>query len=40
MTIEEVLKELLGEYFSLVSKFSFDFIKRMSDEKGIRETWY
>lgn len=39
MTIENVLKELLGKYFSKVSKFCLDFIKRNQNEDGIRITF-
>ena len=39
MTIEDVLKELLGKYFSLVSKFSLNFIEGTQNENGVRETF-
>lgn len=39
MTIESVLKELLGTHFSNVSNFCLDFIKRSQKEDGVRKTF-
>ena len=39
MTIESVLKELLGIHASKVSEFCLDFIKRNNNEDGIRKTF-
>lgn len=39
LTIENVLKDLLGSYFSKVSQFSLDFIKRNQNEDGVRITF-
>ncbi len=39
MTIEDVLKELLGKHFSKVSKFCLDFMGGKQNEDGIRKTF-
>lgn len=39
MTIESVLKELLGEHFSKVSEFHLKFVRSCQNEDGVRKTF-